>query len=460
MKRYGIICNETFPKWNKPVKEGIAKIMAAGNLESSDWQLGVNKVFIKAPESLFLLEEARDRKYHHYAKIIQRNYRTWKSQKYFIEMREKAADVMLDKKERKRFSINRSFIGDYLYVVDNPVLKALIGSKTERTVFSSEIIKYDRKFKPSFKELLVTNSNVFFIGTEKIKSGTKKGQYEKVVKRKIPFNQIKSISLSTLADDILVFQIEKDFDNVIETVFKTELVTVISENYEIITGQKLKILFSDLYFLLTRISYEVKKTTWQSGGVHTLRFLQQTQGALVTSKNAGKETVIFVPPGLPKSTRPQKKILKQTHKGKTNNSNASQLRSPTGFIPTLQGHRISAAIANQRVRAPEGMNMAPVVSIENLNISMQKSAATSGSVTLVNSQDLTAAAKKKKPPPPPPKKLPQAKALYVYEASEADELSLKVGDIIVIKSKEDEGWWIGSCNGKTGLFPSNYVEVL
>lgn len=169
--------------------------MAAGNLDPSDWQLGVNKVFIKAPESLFLLEEARDRKYHHYAKIIQRNYRTWKSQKYFIEMRDKAADVMFEKKERKRFSINRSFIGDYLNVLDNPVLKALIGNKMERTVFSSEITKYDRKFKPSAKELMVTNLHIFFIGTEQIKSGPQKGNYEKVVKRKIPFNQIKGITL-------------------------------------------------------------------------------------------------------------------------------------------------------------------------------------------------------------------------------------------------------------------------
>lgn len=214
--------------------------------------------------------------------------------------------------------------------------------------------------------------------------------------------------------------------------------------------------------MLIRISYEVKKTTWQSGGVHTLRFSSPAQGNLVTAKNSGKETVIFVPVGLPKSTRPNKKTFKENNKGRAKNNNATQLRSPTGFVPTLQGHRISAVnnAANQRVRATEAEKMAPVYSIENLNIGSQKSSGVTGSTTLTNSQDLNAAAKKKKPPPPPPKKLPQAKALYVYEATEADELSLKVGDIVIIKSKEDEGWWIGSCNGKTGLFPSNYVEAL
>ncbi len=101
--------------------------MQAVNMDPKEWQLGSQKVFIKSPESLFLLEESRDRKYHYNAKIIQRAYRRWKSRRYFLEMRKKAADVMYNKKERKRFSINREFLGDYLNVLDNPVLKSLIG---------------------------------------------------------------------------------------------------------------------------------------------------------------------------------------------------------------------------------------------------------------------------------------------------------------------------------------------
>ena len=40
-----------------------------------------------------------------------------------------------------------------------------------------------------------------------------------------------------------------------------------------------------------------------------------------------------------------------------------------------------------------------------------------------------------------------------YEATEADELSFKVGEIIVLTGKDDPGWWTGACNGRTGLFP-------
>ena len=38
------------------------------------------------------------------------------------------------------------------------------------------------------------------------------------------------------------------------------------------------------------------------------------------------------------------------------------------------------------------------------------------------------------------------------------ELSFRTGDLIKVLSKDDEGWWMGSLNGMTGLFPSNYTS--
>jgi myosin-1 len=102
--------------------------MDSVNMDPKEWQLGTSKIFVKAPESLFLLEESRDRKYYNYAKTIQRAYRKWKSQKHYIEMRNISADLLHNKKQRNRFSINRSFLGDYLNVRDNPVLRVLIGN--------------------------------------------------------------------------------------------------------------------------------------------------------------------------------------------------------------------------------------------------------------------------------------------------------------------------------------------
>ena len=51
-----------------------------------------------------------------------------------------------------------------------------------------------------------------------------------------------------------------------------------------------------------------------------------------------------------------------------------------------------------------------------------------------------------------------AKALYGYTADDADELSFDVGDIITNVEDIDDGWAAGDCNGKHGLFPTNFVE--
>ena len=40
------------------------------------------------------------------------------------------------------------------------------------------------------------------------------------------------------------------------------------------------------------------------------------------------------------------------------------------------------------------------------------------------------------------------------------QLKFKKGDIITITQKEDGGWWEGTLDGRTGWFPSNYVEDL
>ncbi|XP_056145676.1 nostrin [Lampris incognitus] len=54
----------------------------------------------------------------------------------------------------------------------------------------------------------------------------------------------------------------------------------------------------------------------------------------------------------------------------------------------------------------------------------------------------------------------RCKALYDFTSKQDDELNLKEGDLLDIYQKEDSGWWFGILNGKTGHFPSTYVEEL
>lgn len=122
-----------------------------------------------------------------------------------------------------------------------------IVGKNERAFFSDVITKYDRNFKPTKRELIITETTLFIIGVEKEKNGPNKGQLIKVVKRKIPLRDVSGVSLSTRCDDIFVIHIASDFDNVFENVLKTELVTVLSEKYLAQVGRPLSVNFTDRY---------------------------------------------------------------------------------------------------------------------------------------------------------------------------------------------------------------------
>ena len=53
--------------------------------------------------------------------------------------------------------------------------------------------------------------------------------------------------------------------------------------------------------------------------------------------------------------------------------------------------------------------------------------------------------------------------MFPYEPENPDELKLFEGDIITVLDKEvpdSEGWWEGEVNGKVGMFPNNFVELL
>ncbi|KAH7093527.1 kinase-like domain-containing protein [Paraphoma chrysanthemicola] len=62
-------------------------------------------------------------------------------------------------------------------------------------------------------------------------------------------------------------------------------------------------------------------------------------------------------------------------------------------------------------------------------------------------------------PKPAISHLPEAVALYSYEAGEDNEISFPEGARIVNLKFPDDDWWYGEYEGKQGLFPKNFVEL-
>ncbi|OAD59538.1 Unconventional myosin-Ie [Eufriesea mexicana] len=197
LQRYGILTKETWPQWSGDGKQGVEWILRSLHIDRSQYQLGKTKLFIKAPESLFMLEEARDQKYNMYARVIQKAFKKYFARKRQEQEKQEAADLLFGRKERRRASLNRNFMGDYIGLEGKRQILNLIGRK-EKVFFAEVVKKYDRRFKMSRRNLILTNKHLYLIGQEEMKKDSEKGKLIDVIKRKLSFNQISHISLSPL----------------------------------------------------------------------------------------------------------------------------------------------------------------------------------------------------------------------------------------------------------------------
>jgi len=51
-------------------------------------------------------------------------------------------------------------------------------------------------------------------------------------------------------------------------------------------------------------------------------------------------------------------------------------------------------------------------------------------------------------------------ARFDYEATEADDLGFVAGDVIELTERVGDEWLRGKLNGKTGVFPVAFVEII
>lgn len=485
LRRYAILTPETWPQWRGDPKHGIKHLMSHVNMDSDQWQLGKTKVFVKNPESLFLLEEMRERKFDAYARAIQKAWRKYFARKLYFKQREEASDILLNKKERRRFSLNRNFIGDYIGMDDHPALRAFVG-KRERIEFAETVLKYDRRFKIAKRDLLLTPKFMYMIGREIIKKGPDKGRMVEVIKRKIPLTEIRQICLSTFQDDIVVIHINNEYSSMIECMFKTEFLATLKKRYKEAVNRELSIIFSDA------IEFPVKKEGWGGGGNRVLKFVKVHQPMDVAMlKPSGKTLTISIGPGLPKDSRPGMKKMSVSN-GSMNRRNRLSQRGPpsrpaptvpppthgappipTSTIPSRRPGKGSHGGPRKSRRLSDSVPSHPIPTIGNIGRKNSKTAMNtdflktpeSGMAGVQRTRQSTkkptpGAGRPKPPPTPKPKTLPQCRCLYAYDAQDTDELSFNEGDVIEIVKEDPAGWWTGKRHGKQGLFPANYVEKI
>uniref|UniRef100_A0AAX7UHD3 Osteoclast-stimulating factor 1 n=1 Tax=Astatotilapia calliptera TaxID=8154 RepID=A0AAX7UHD3_ASTCA len=459
---YAILTAETWPCWRGPEQQGVLHLLRSVNMDNDQYQMGRTKVFVKNPESLFLLEEMRERKFDTFARIIQKAWRKFIARKKYEQMREEASDILYNSKERRKNSINRNFVGDYLGLEQRPELRQFL-AKRERVDFADSVNKFDRRFKSIKRDLILTPKGIYLIGREKVKKGPEKGQIKEVLKRKMEFGGISSVSLSTRQDDFFILH-EAQYDSLLESNFKTEFLSLLSKRYEEVTKRKLTISFGD------RLEFRVKKEGWGGGGTRIVVF-QKGPGDVAQLKPGGKTLSVTIGDGLPKSSsslyrRTAALLLKHTLRSLSSahqNGGAKFPRGPhnpqadiTYSSPQKQGRPLQGGppkLGSQRGPRPPAPNQYNQGNLDFLNVPDQGMSGKQRKMSI----------HQRPPPAPKPQPRPQGprcRALYQYVGQDTDEISFEANDVLDLVKEDPSGWWTGRIGGKEGLFPGNYVEKI
>uniref|UniRef100_A0A667YP25 Osteoclast-stimulating factor 1 n=1 Tax=Myripristis murdjan TaxID=586833 RepID=A0A667YP25_9TELE len=416
LQRYAILTKETWPRWRGEERQGVLHLLNSVHMDQDQFQLGRTKVFVKAPESLFLLEEMRERKYNGYARVIQKAWRKHIAVRKYVKMREEASDILLNKKERRRNSLNRNFVGDYIGTDNHPEIRQFVGRR-ERIDFADVVVKFDRRFRTVKRDLILTSKFLYLIGREKVKQGPEKGQIQEVLKRKIELDKIQSVSLSTLQDDIFIIH-EEEYDSVLQSMFKTEFLSLLVKRYQEKTQRKLPLKFNNL------LEFKVKKGGWgpfSSAGSRQIQF-QAGQGDEAVLKPSSKVLLVSIGPGLPKNSRTS------LHPKKRHEALMCR-RNKSASVPAAHVTLLLCFLSSLHRRRSKEVKPLPGGGLP-------------------------------KPAPRPKPRGPQCRALYAYDAQDTDELSFNADDVIDILTEDKSGWWFGRLRGREGMFPGNYVEKI
>jgi myosin-1 len=427
--------------WTGDAKSGAKQIMKDTSIPADEFQMGVTKAFIKAPETLFALEHMRDRYWHNMAIRIQRVWRAylrirveaatriqrlWRKKKVgaqFLALRERGHKVLQGKKERRRFSLlgSRRFMGDYLGIsaTSGPgsrIRSAINLAANEVVIFScrGEILesKFAKTSKPSPRIFVVTKSK-FYIVTQLLVNK----QIQIAVQRAIPLSTIKFVGTSNCRDDWFSLGVgsPQEPDPLLNCLLKTELFT------------HMQIAMPGSFRLNIGSSIEYAK---KPGKMQVIKVVKDSTTAQDFYKSQTIHTSAGEPPNSVSRPMPKSKPVpaKPFTKGR--------LIKPGG-----PGGRPSRITANRNTKPVSKPDPPAAPHQRNVSNASQQMASPIPNHTRNVSSISSARAVPPPPPPAPPAqpREPQYRVLYDFVGQSSNEISLRKDDLITIIQKENNG---------------------
>ncbi|KAI8985425.1 P-loop containing nucleoside triphosphate hydrolase protein [Pilobolus umbonatus] len=448
VERFYLLCPSTGYAgeyiWNGDASSGVLQILNHNNIPTDEWQMGTSKIFIRRPETIFALENLRDKYWHNMATRIQRAWRAyvrfkiecakkiqrfWRQNKYnigYLQKREYGHQLLNGQKERRRYSLvsMRRFTGDYLDIKSGSgfstmVRNAITFKPNEEVVFSNRgnvlMPRAMRSSVPSPRTFVLTNQSLHVMMT------TKNGKVVTMAEEKvISLNIINAVSVSTLQDDWVILHLDSspEGDFVLSCVFKTELLVHLTEQ----SGGRIKI------SVQSEIPYKKK-----GGKSVTMKFVKDETA---TGDGIYKSHVVKISTGCSANSPSNPPCAVKARP--TQRSSAPRTANKARQAPRPSSNRVTPAAR----AVPQPTN--------NIRSVPQPTARI---VPPPPPQPVAVT-----PPPVETPKVPQYKAIYPYQSDDNGDIVIEKDDILEIIEKEENGWWLAVKGDQKGWVPSNYLE--
>lgn len=152
-----------------------------------------------------------------------------------IGLKDDANSVYTGRKRRRKESMTRQYLGDYLRLKENAKIKAIFKHFGDKELlFSSDVSKINKNFKSQHRIMIISDKAVYNI---------EPGTFQ--VKRRIPLDTIDGVSVSTLTDGNFCFHVPGSYDYLFESEKKSEIIDTISK--QVSSVKQLKVNVADKF---------------------------------------------------------------------------------------------------------------------------------------------------------------------------------------------------------------------
>ncbi|CAK4616242.1 hypothetical protein LEN26_003667 [Aphanomyces euteiches] len=178
---------------------------------------------------------------------------------------------LFGKKKRRRDTLDKIYLGDYLDLNMHTAVKALMTATKEREVlFAAETLKVNEKFVAQPRLLLIGETYLHNVKADRMDKPKER--------RIVSIAQLQKISMSSLHDNYLFVHVDNDVDLMYEVDQKTEVVLLLKKRFKELRKRDLPVTISDT------IEFEAKK------GTHLgFRFVKNPESNVTTMEKVDKK---------------------------------------------------------------------------------------------------------------------------------------------------------------------------